>query len=108
MSRGSGLKAGFAPGCVTSAPLARSSPPLPGGRVRGILKHELQQETRHCLGPECLMGRLTTHVLDTARGRPAAGLAVGLYRGGEQAAGAVTNADGRCDRPLLEGEAMMA
>ncbi len=51
------------------------------------------------------MGRLTTHVLDTARGRPAAGMRVDLYRleGGERRhlASAVTNADGRCDAPLL-------
>ena len=54
-------------------------------------------------------GRLTTHVLDTARGRPAAGLAIRLYRlegdGRRLLASAVTNADGRTDRPLLDGEA---
>jgi 5-hydroxyisourate hydrolase len=53
------------------------------------------------------MGRLTTHVLDTARGRPAAGLAVELYRLGggpeQRVSAATTNADGRVDRPLLEG-----
>jgi 5-hydroxyisourate hydrolase len=53
------------------------------------------------------MGRLTTHVLDTARGRPAAGITVTLYRNlGDRYAlirDAVTNADGRCDEPLLEG-----
>lgn len=57
------------------------------------------------------MGRLTTHVLDTALGRPAAGLAISLRRAGKHGAAlasAVTNADGRCDRPLLEGEAMEA
>jgi 5-hydroxyisourate hydrolase len=55
------------------------------------------------------MGRLTTHVLDTAQGRPAAGLAIVLRRAqmhGAELAKAVTNDDGRCDRPLLEGEAM--
>ena len=55
-------------------------------------------------------GRLTTHVLDTASGRPAAGLTITLYRidGNDRAeiACAVTNADGRCDAPLLAGEAM--
>ena len=53
------------------------------------------------------MGRLTTHVLDTARGQPAAGIAVTLFRlDGERRvlACAVTNQDGRCDQPLLEGE----
>ena len=56
------------------------------------------------------MGRLTTHVLDTARGQPAAGLALALSRqpDGEKIVSALTNADGRCDGPLLEGEAMRA
>ncbi|QDL94129.1 hydroxyisourate hydrolase (plasmid) [Paroceanicella profunda] len=58
------------------------------------------------------MGRLTTHVLDTARGCPAAGLRVELYRiaeGGRLALlEAVTNADGRCDAPLLAGDAFVA
>jgi 5-hydroxyisourate hydrolase len=51
------------------------------------------------------MGRLTTHVLDTAHGRPAAGVAIALFRveGGARSplADARTNADGRCDAPLL-------
>ena len=54
------------------------------------------------------MGRLTTHVLDTAAGKPAAGLRVELYRhdGAPVAiASAVTNADGRLDAPLLDGAA---
>jgi len=53
------------------------------------------------------MGRLTTHVLDTAHGRPGAGIKIDLYRLGasrERVASAATNADGRCDRPLLEGD----
>ena len=54
------------------------------------------------------MGRPTTHVLDTALGRPAAGLAVTLSRDGEERAHAVTNADGRCDAPLLDGERLTA
>lgn len=57
-------------------------------------------------------GRLTTHVLDTAHGRPAGGLTVRLYRiEGEQRALLTerqTNADGRCDAPLLEGASMRA
>jgi 5-hydroxyisourate hydrolase len=55
------------------------------------------------------LGRLTTHVLDTAQGRPAAGLAVSLRRAGKHGpklVEAVTNKDGRCDKPLLEGETM--
>jgi 5-hydroxyisourate hydrolase len=54
------------------------------------------------------MGRLTTHVLDTAAGRPAAGLKVVLRRvGGAPGvlAEGTTNADGRLDKPLLEGAA---
>jgi 5-hydroxyisourate hydrolase len=45
---------------------------------------------------------LTTHVLDIAAGRPAAGVAITLARGDEVLASAVTNADGRTDAPLLE------
>jgi 5-hydroxyisourate hydrolase len=52
-------------------------------------------------------GRLTTHVLDTATGRPAAGLSIELYRIESQARRhlktVVTNGDGRCDAPLLAG-----
>ncbi|SFS90729.1 5-hydroxyisourate hydrolase [Sulfitobacter marinus] len=50
-------------------------------------------------------GYLTTHVLDTARGMPASGLAITLYRiEGEarvQLSRMVTNADGRTDAPIL-------
>lgn len=53
------------------------------------------------------MGRLTTHVLDTARGKPAAGVRITLYRISGQShrkiAETVTNADGRTDAPMLEG-----
>jgi 5-hydroxyisourate hydrolase len=54
------------------------------------------------------MSGLTTHVLDTASGRPAAGVALRLTRGGDLLASAKTNADGRCDSPLLAGEAIQA
>ena len=54
-------------------------------------------------------GRLTTHVLDTARGRPAAGIGITLYRvsgnSHRKIAEAVTNDDGRTDAPLLAGKA---
>lgn len=57
------------------------------------------------------MGRLSTHVLDTAHGRPAAGLALDLYYlGGESRqhlASFTTNADGRTDAPLLQAEDMV-
>lgn len=51
---------------------------------------------------------MTTHVLDTAHGRPGQGIRIELYRLDAErrlAAEAETNADGRCDGPLLEGEA---
>ena len=52
-------------------------------------------------------GRLTTHVLDTARGKPAAGVKIMLYRisgnSHRKIAETVTNADGRTDAPLLSG-----
>jgi 5-hydroxyisourate hydrolase len=51
------------------------------------------------------MGRLTTHVLDTAIGCPAAGVRVVLRRNGAVVAEGVTNADGRMDKPLLDGAA---
>ncbi len=53
------------------------------------------------------MGKLTTHVLDTANGCPAAGMAVALYRldaGAPVLIKTITlNQDGRADAPLLEG-----
>lgn len=59
-------------------------------------------------------GRLTTHILDTAHGRPAAGVQLELARldpvSGERRVlkATRTNADGRTDAPLLEGEEMTA
>ena len=53
------------------------------------------------------MGRLTTHVLDTAQGRPGAGIRVELYSQEPErrlVASARTNDDGRCDAPLLQGD----
>ena len=57
------------------------------------------------------MGQLTTHVLDTYHGVPAAGVDVTLTRVGAAAkdlAHVRTNAQGRCDAPLLAGESMQA
>lgn len=56
------------------------------------------------------MGKLTTHVLDTAHGCPAGGVAIRLYAGdgGMPIRETRTNADGRCDVPLLEGDALQA
>jgi 5-hydroxyisourate hydrolase len=57
-------------------------------------------------------GRITTHVLDTAAGRPAAGLKIDFYRlegsARELVKSVTTNDDGRCDDPLLSGDAMTA
>lgn len=58
-------------------------------------------------------GRLTTHVLDTARGCPAAGVSIELWRLDADEARtrlvtARTNADGRTDAPLLAGDALTA
>lgn len=59
------------------------------------------------------MGRLTTHVLDTAGGRPAEGVIVTVTRLDETdgpivVSTAVTNGDGRTNAPLLEGSALTA
>lgn len=55
------------------------------------------------------MGHLTTHVLDASQGCPGAGIGLKLYRVQGQGLSllteAVTNADGRCDHPLLAGQA---
>ena len=52
------------------------------------------------------MSGLTTHVLDTMHGRPAAGVALRLLQDGAAVAHAVTNADGRCDSPLVAADAL--
>jgi 5-hydroxyisourate hydrolase len=58
------------------------------------------------------MGKLTTHVLDTARGRAGAGVRVEIYRVEGQSRIALgetkTNADGRTDAPMLEGSRFTA
>ncbi len=53
------------------------------------------------------MGRLTTHVLDTALGKPAKGLKITFWSAGNVPAHLsthYTNDDGRVDAPILEGE----
>lgn len=53
------------------------------------------------------MGALTTHVLDTAQGKPGVGIQVELYAMSPErrlVRSVRTNRDGRCDVPLLEGE----
>jgi 5-hydroxyisourate hydrolase len=55
------------------------------------------------------MGRLTTHVLDTSSGRPAAALRIEVWRLGDAPSlikTVVTNGDGRIDGAVLEGAAL--
>jgi 5-hydroxyisourate hydrolase len=56
------------------------------------------------------MGKLSTHVLDITQGKPGAGVKLALYAVGPQGRQLlktdVTNADGRCAAPLLEGDAL--
>ncbi len=59
------------------------------------------------------MGRLTTHVLDTALGKPAANLSITLFRvkedrSTEQLCRLQTNQDGRTAEPLLQGDQLRA
>jgi len=58
------------------------------------------------------MSGLTSHVLDTVAGRPAAGVGIVLVRldgaATVEVATAVTNADGRTDPPLLDADALVA
>ena len=59
-----------------------------------------------------MAGWLSTHVLDTARGCPAAGIKITLYRvtgnSREVVGQTVTNADGRTDAPMLAGDGFTA
>lgn len=57
-------------------------------------------------------GWLSTHILDMARGMPAAGVRIVLYRvtgaSRQKIADVVTNADGRTDAPLMKGADYLA
>jgi 5-hydroxyisourate hydrolase len=63
-----------------------------------------------------MAGRLTTHVLDLVHGRPAAGMAIEVYRifpngeteQRERLVAVRTNAEGRTDGPLVAGESLQA
>jgi 5-hydroxyisourate hydrolase len=59
---------------------------------------------------ESSMGKLSTHVLDISSGKPGVGVALELYlveaTGKTLLKSAVTNQDGRCDAPLLEGASL--
>lgn len=58
------------------------------------------------------MGKLSTHVLDVTQGKPGAGVLVELYAVEATQrtllCSTLTNADGRCDGPLLQGDALRA
>ena len=58
------------------------------------------------------MGKLSTHVLDTAHGSPAAGVRIELWSLAGEARtlikSATTNADGRTDAPLLAADELRA
>jgi 5-hydroxyisourate hydrolase len=56
------------------------------------------------------MSKITTHILDTTKGRPAKGVTIVLYQGGNdewtEMARGITNADGRIT-DLLKKDAML-
>jgi 5-hydroxyisourate hydrolase len=54
------------------------------------------------------MARISTHVLDIAKGVPAAGIPVDLYAAGRLLGTAITNTDGRTDAPLLTADRIAA
>jgi 5-hydroxyisourate hydrolase len=59
------------------------------------------------------MGKLSTHVLDTTIGKPGQGIRLELFKISSQdqktlVTSAITNSDGRCDQPLLEGANFLA
>jgi 5-hydroxyisourate hydrolase len=64
------------------------------------------------VGPAGVKGRLTTHILDTSTGNPAKGVQIALFRlfeaRTERLLTTRTNADGRCDAPLLAGAAFVS
>ncbi len=57
------------------------------------------------------MGKLTTHILDTMHGCPAAGVSIRLFAIGDERllrTNTATNGDGRTDKPLLQDDRMAA
>jgi 5-hydroxyisourate hydrolase len=78
--------------------------------VRGIVYKASGERAVMFVPREGAMATLTTHVLNTANGMPAAGMRVELRVLDESASIAVstvTNVDGRCPAPLLEGPALV-
>ncbi len=54
------------------------------------------------------MARISTHVLDIAKGAPAAGITVELHAAGHLIRKSTTNADGRTDAPMLTADRIPA
>jgi 5-hydroxyisourate hydrolase len=54
------------------------------------------------------MARISTHVLDIAKGAPAAGITVELHSAGRLIDSAMTNSDGRTGAPLLTADRIPA
>jgi 5-hydroxyisourate hydrolase len=52
------------------------------------------------------MNRLSTHILDTSSGQPASGVPVRLYQGDHELCSRVTDADGRCQNLLRDGQTL--
>ena|ERR1700728_1102002 len=50
------------------------------------------------------MARISTHVLDTSRGKPAQNVVIDLRLGVKLVKSAVTNLDGRTDEPLVSAD----
>ena len=75
--------------------------------VDSVIKPDVTKQIRENV--QVAKGFLTTHVLDTARGCPAAGIKIALYRvsgnSHRKIAETVTNADGRTDTPILPVDA---
>jgi 5-hydroxyisourate hydrolase len=52
------------------------------------------------------MNRLSTHILDTSSGKPAGGVPVRIYQGDHELCSRVTDADGRCQNLLRDGQTL--
>ena len=67
---------------------------------------QLERLFKLALRPEfcwvSIVEKITTHVLDTALGKPAVGIEVCLFQGDRLISRSVTNVDGRCSEPLAE------
>jgi 5-hydroxyisourate hydrolase len=72
--------------------------------VRGTILVGLSPHADEGFRGKTSLSGLTTHVLDLASGKPAAGVEVRLLRDGGVLLETRTNSDGRCDKPLLTGD----